>query len=65
MMFGTLPGRRNPSGSLALAFVPCNLRPVTCTLYSMDGHRQQVLGLAIVTLLILLFVILRHLWSAA
>ena len=29
----------------------------------MDSRRQQVLGLAIVALLILLFVILRHLWS--
>jgi hypothetical protein len=32
---------------------------------TMDGRRQQVLGLAIVTLLILLFVVLRHLWSTA
>ena len=31
----------------------------------MDGQRQQVLGLAIVALLILIFVVLRHLWSAA
>jgi len=31
----------------------------------MNGHRQQVLGLVIVTLLILLFIVLRHLWSKA
>lgn len=30
----------------------------------MDGRRQQVLGLVIVTLLILLFVILRRAWGA-
>jgi len=30
---------------------------------TMDGRRQQVLGLAIVALLILLFVVLRHFWS--
>jgi hypothetical protein len=29
----------------------------------MNGSRQQVLGLAIVTLLILLFIVLRHVWS--
>jgi len=31
----------------------------------MEARRQQVLGLAIVTLLILLFIVLRHLWSKA
>jgi len=31
----------------------------------MDARRQQVLGLAIVVLLILLFAFLRHFWSAA
>jgi hypothetical protein len=31
----------------------------------MNGHRQQVLGLAIAALLILLFVFLRHLWGTA
>ena len=31
----------------------------------MDGQRQRVLGLAIVALLILIFVVLRHLWSTA
>ena len=30
----------------------------------MEVHRQRVIGLAIVVLLILLFVIVRHLWSA-
>jgi hypothetical protein len=31
----------------------------------MDIDRQRIIGLAIIVLLILLFVILRHLWSAA
>lgn len=47
------------------------LSPVACCLWPnynccvMDGQRQQVFGLAIVALLILLFVLLRHLWSRA
>jgi hypothetical protein len=31
----------------------------------MDAQKQQVLGLAIIALLILLFVALRHFWSIA
>jgi hypothetical protein len=31
----------------------------------MDAQRQQALGLAVIALLILLFVILRRLWSGA
>jgi hypothetical protein len=31
----------------------------------MDAQRQQTLGLALIALLILLFVLLRHLWSGA
>jgi hypothetical protein len=31
----------------------------------MEAQRQRIIGLAIVVLLILLFVIVRHLWSAA
>jgi hypothetical protein len=31
----------------------------------MEVHRQRVIGLAIIVLLILLFVIARRLWSAA
>ena len=50
---------------LAIRNHRCTLSPVTCNLGFMNGHRQQVLGLAIVTLLILLFIVLRHLWSKA
>jgi hypothetical protein len=32
---------------------------------SMEAHRQRVIGLAIIVLLILLFVAVRHLWGAA
>lgn len=42
-----------------------NLSPVTCTLSPMTSSRQQLFGLAIVVLLILLFVVIRHFWSAA
>jgi hypothetical protein len=31
----------------------------------MDAQRQQALGLAVIALLILLFVIVRRLWSGA
>jgi len=31
----------------------------------MDAQRQQALGLAVIALLILLFVVLRRLWSSA
>jgi hypothetical protein len=31
----------------------------------MDAQRQQTLGLALIALLILLFVVLRRLWSGA
>jgi hypothetical protein len=31
----------------------------------MTGSRQQLFGLAIIVLLILLFVVIRHFWSAA
>jgi hypothetical protein len=31
----------------------------------MDAQRQQTLGLALIALLILLFVLLRRLWSGA
>gem|GEM_PF-5586725 len=30
---------------------------------AMDAHRQQTLGLTLVAILILLFVLLRHLWG--
>ena len=40
------------------------LSPVPCNLYPVNGHRQRVIGLAIVALLILLFAMLRHFWSA-
>jgi hypothetical protein len=29
----------------------------------MDASRQQALGLALIALLILLFIVLRHLWT--
>jgi hypothetical protein len=32
---------------------------------AMDARRQQTLGLAIIAVVILLFVLLRHLWSRA
>jgi hypothetical protein len=32
---------------------------------AMDAQRQQALGLAVIALLILLFVLLRRLWSGA
>jgi hypothetical protein len=31
----------------------------------MEAHRQRIIGLAIVVLLILLFTVVRHFWGAA
>jgi hypothetical protein len=41
------------------------LRRLSLQCFVMDARRQQALGLALIALIILVFVLLRRLWSAA